>query len=128
MTELTVTRTGIDAGVWRGRVTGTDGRKPEIEVLHLAEPLTDVRLSPDAGDGAWRLEIPIPASALNEGMQTFMIRDATTGERLESFALIAGTPLDDDIRAEIDLLRAELELLKTAVRHQHAPKGPDPTG
>jgi hypothetical protein len=33
-----------------------------------------------------------------------------------AFAIVTGEPLDDDIRAELDLLRAELEMLKRAFR------------
>jgi hypothetical protein len=35
---------------------------------------------------------------------------------LEKFTLIAGDVLGDDIRAEVDLLRAELDMLKRAFR------------
>ena len=33
---------------------------------------------------------------------------------LAQFTLVAGQPLDEDIRAELSLLRAELDLLKRA--------------
>ena len=38
------------------------------------------------------------------------------GEVLASFTLVAGVPLEEDLRAEISLLRAELDLLKKAFR------------
>ena len=51
-----------------------------------------------------------------DGVQTFLIRDHATGETLESFAVIAGEALSHDIRAEMTLLREELDMLKRAFR------------
>jgi len=45
-----------------------------------------------------------------------LIADQRSGETLNSFSIISGTPLDDDIRVEMDLLRAELDMLKKAFR------------
>ena len=68
---------------------------------------------PVAGkSGQFTLRVPIPAWALNEGVQTFVVQAG--GERLAQFTLIAGQPLEEDIRAEVSLLRAELDLLKRA--------------
>ena len=48
-------------------------------------------------------------------MQTYLVADAATGEpRL--LRLVAGEALAHDLRAEIDLLRAELDMLKRAFR------------
>jgi hypothetical protein len=49
-------------------------------------------------------------------VQVFLINDAATGETLDSFTIITGEPLEDDIRAEVELLRAELDMLKRAFR------------
>ncbi len=49
-------------------------------------------------------------------MQTFLITETASGVRLGSFAIVTGEPLEDDIRAELDLLRAELDMLKKAFR------------
>jgi hypothetical protein len=51
---------------------------------------------------------------LNDGVQTFVIQNA--GQTLGSFSIVSGRPLDHDLRSEIDLLRAELDLLKRAFR------------
>ena len=40
----------------------------------------------------------------------------TTGEKIGDFTVIAGDVLAGDLRAEIEQLRAELNLLKTVVR------------
>ena len=66
--------------------------------------------------GRWTVRVPIPADLISDGVQSFVISDATTGTTLSSFAIIAGDALAEDIRAEMDLLRAELDLLKRAFR------------
>jgi len=45
-----------------------------------------------------------------------LVEDGKTGGKLGSFTVIAGEALGDDIRAEMDLLRAELDMLKRAFR------------
>ncbi len=45
-----------------------------------------------------------------------MIRDTQTDETLDSFAIVAGEPLDDALHAEVILLRAELDMRKRAFR------------
>jgi hypothetical protein len=74
------------------------------------------------GEGRWSLRLVLPADLLTDGVQTVVIRDRASGARLDSFAIVCGSPLDDDLRAEIDLLRAELELLKRAFR-RHVAEG-----
>ena len=39
-----------------------------------------------------------------------------TGDTLDSISIITGEVLSDDIRAEMNLLRAELDMLKKAFR------------
>ena len=48
--------------------------------------------------------------------QRFLIRNRGTGETLAHFTIITGVPMEDDLRAEVDLLRAELDMLKRAFR------------
>lgn len=103
----------IRAGRWEGILAGTDA--PEVEVLHLERPLTGLEVAAQ-GDGRWRLTLPIPAELLSDGVQTFVVSDQATGVRLGQFTIVTGVPLEDDIRAEVDLLRAELDLLKRAFR------------
>ncbi len=64
----------------------------------------------------WAVRLPVPVSALGEGVQTFLFRDRTTGETLAHFTVITGVAMEDDLRAEVDLLRAELDMLKRAFR------------
>lgn len=64
--------------------------------------------------------MPIPAERIADGVQTFVIRDRRTDQGLASFAIVAGDALAEDIRAEIGLLRAELDMLKKAFRRHCA--------
>ena len=51
-------------------------------------------------------------------MQTVVLQ--VDGVVRGQFTVIAGVPLDEDVRAEISLLRAELDLLKRAFRRHCA--------
>ena len=116
MSDMTLTKTRIRAGVWEGVLAGSPGA-PALEVLHLERPIPGVTVTavPErAGD--WLVKVPVPLEALSEGVQTFLIRDAGTGEKLQHFTIITGVAMEDDLRAEIDLLRAELDMLKRAFR------------
>ncbi|MGC9369460.1 MAG: hypothetical protein ACP5DX_08000 [Paracoccaceae bacterium] len=118
MGEMVLTKARIRAGVWEGVLSGVpEGPAPRLEVLHLETPVEGVTLTADpAVPGQFRVAVPIPAELLSDGVQTFVIRDAAGGARLGSFAIVTGEPLEEDIRAEVDLLRAELDMLKKAFR------------
>jgi hypothetical protein len=75
--------------------------------------------------GDWFLRLPVPADRLDDGVQTFLLRDRDGGQTLGHFSIVAGLPLEADLRAEIDLLRAELDLLKRVFR-RHLGRQPDP--
>lgn len=112
---LSVTRTRFAGGLWEGEVHGTGERRPPVEVVYADRAVPDVSLSADEG-GRWRLRFPVPADAVGEGVHTLLIRSTETGETLDSLTLLAGDPMDGDLRGEVALLRAELELLKRAFR------------
>jgi len=119
MAQMTLTKTRIHAGVWEGvlTVSAQDTDAPEVEVLHLGMPLRGVEITADdAEPGRFLLRVTIPATLLSEGVQTFIIQDRDSGERLDSFTVVTGQPMEDDLRAELDLLRAELDLVKRALR------------
>ncbi|MEM1235807.1 MAG: hypothetical protein AAGI10_02475 [Pseudomonadota bacterium] len=111
---LTVTKTRLREGVWEGVVSGS-AVSPQISVTHLENSIEGVKVEA-LGDNQWTLRVPIPASALSDGVQTFLIQHAETGATLGNFAIAAGAPLSEDLRAEVDLLRAELDMLKRAFR------------
>lgn len=107
-------QTRIRGGQWEGLLTGA-GADPQLQ-LSLADralPCLLVHPLPDR-PGDYAVTVPIPAEMLAEGVQTFLIR--RQDEVLAHFTIITGAAVDDDLRAEIGLLRAELDLLKRAFR------------
>ena len=116
MSESGLTQTRIRGGVWQGILTNTP-EPPALEVLLLEAvlPGQTVASLPDR-PGDWSVRIAIPPEVLNEGVQTFLIRDKVAGDTLAHFTIITGVAMEDDLRAEFDLLRAELDMLKRAFR------------
>ncbi len=119
MSNFVVSKTGIQAGIWEGVIerapgSGNDGA-PTIEVQHLGQPVHSFSVTSAGGD-RWQLRIAIPPDVLCDGVQVFLILDAATGDKLDTFTIVTGEPLEDDIRAEVSLLRAELDMLKRAFR------------
>ena len=109
----------IAGGVWEGVVQADAA--PVVEALHLGRAIEGVEVRAVAGkSGQFGVRVPIPAWVLNEGVQTIVVQAG--GETLAQVTLVAGEPLDEDIRAEISLLRAELDLLKRAFQ-RHVREG-----
>lgn len=119
MSDLTVTGTRMKEGVWeavlRREREGDHADLPKVEVTLDNRQISGVEVIPDQ-EGGYVLRVPVPREAISDGIQTFLVKDAGTGEKLESFAVVAGEAVEDDIRAEIGLLRAELDMLKRAFR------------
>ena len=124
MSRYTLTKTRFHDGVWEGLVVADapDAPLPEIEARLHDAPLRGLTLAPAGQPGRWVLELPIPVEALGDGVQTFVMRDAATDTVLQDFVILAGDALGDDIRAELALLRAELDMLKRAFR-RHCAEG-----
>lgn len=118
MNEWTLTKTRLFEGVWEGVLTRTDAAEaaPEIEVTHQQQPVAGVMVTAKPEEKLWVVRVPVPVEKIADGVQTFVIRDRRSGEVLDSFALLAGDVLSYDIRAEMALLREELDLLKRAFR------------
>jgi hypothetical protein len=113
--EISLLQTRIVGGLWEGALSGVSGEAPLIEATHAGRVIEGVEVTPLPGkSGRHVVRVPIPAWAVNEGVQTILIR---LGEAvLAEVTLAAGQPADDDLRAEVSLLRAELDLLKRAFR------------
>ncbi len=119
MSELTLTKTRIQAGVYEGvlKAEGDDGATPDIGAFFAEQPVGALSVEPDpALEKTWHVRLALPTDVLTDGVQTFVLVDQTTDTTLDSFTVITGEPLDDDLRGEIDLLRAELDMLKKAFR------------
>ena len=115
MNELKLVKTRLFEGVWEGGLSGETEGTPEIEVTHLQEAVPGIEVIARP-EGDWVLRVPVPAERIADGVQTFVIRDRRSGQVLDSFTLLAGDALGYDIRAEMALLREELDLLKRAFR------------
>ncbi|MFY0616540.1 hypothetical protein [Shimia sp.] len=118
MSELTLTKTRLFEGMWEGALTyqGDTGPDPQVEVTYLGDDVDGCEVALSDAPGTWRLRFPVPKESLSDGVQTIIVTNKATGERLNSLSFIAGEALADDLRAEIDLLRAELDMLKRAFR------------
>ncbi len=119
MSELSLVKTRIQAGIWEGVLSGGlgTGSAPGILVTHLEQPVSTIAVTADPENpGSWNVKIAIPPNLLSDGVQTFLIWDSATGRKLDSFTVVTGAALEDDIRGELDLLRAELDMLKRAFR------------
>ena len=116
MIETRLTKTRIRGGLWEGVLSGSEA-KPALEVILLerAIPGVTVEAVPERA-GEWAVRVPIPADVLSEGVQTFLIREAGRDKTLAHFTIITGVAMEDDMRAEVDLLRQELDMLKRAFR------------
>jgi len=113
---LTVTPKRLFEGVWTAVVQTSAKDAPDLIVTHLEKPLLGVTVTQTETATEWELKVPVPIEAVCDGVQTFLVRDALTEDEVASFTLISGEALGDDIRAEMDLLRAELDMLKRAFR------------
>lgn len=116
MSSLQLTKTKMKQGVWQGIITGMGEEEPRVEVTHEDTVVSDIILTHNQSADHWTLSVPIPPEAIADGVQTLIIRDADTDAKIGHITLIAGEVLSDDIRAEMDLLRAELDMLKRAFR------------
>ena len=109
-----LTAKGLRAGVWEGELAGGAG-VPKLDALHGDRALAGVEVAKLPGEaGRFAVRVPIPADALSDGVQSFLV--CHEGETLAQFAVIAGVPMEEDLRAEVEVLRAELDLLKRAFR------------
>ncbi|MGO4851962.1 hypothetical protein ACEN2S_03985 [Phaeovulum sp. W22_SRMD_FR3] len=103
----------IKAGRWEAVVSETP-EQPAVSIVHQEQPLAGLEAVQDGAE-RWKLSLPIPAELLSDGVQSFLVL-GPQGERVTQFTIVTGVPLEDDIRAEVDLLRAELDMLKRAFR------------
>ncbi len=119
MTKPVLTQSRLQAGIWRASLAEAGAEQPDITASHNATALDNLRWSAGDQAGVWHLEIVIPAAILSDGLQTIVLRlpDGTT---IGSLAILSGEALADDLRAEIGLLRAELDILKAAFRRSRS--------
>ncbi len=113
MSQTELTGGVVRAGVWHGLLRGAP-EMPQLEVLHGKIVLPGLAVT--QAETGWAVRVPIPADVLSDGVQTFLVRDKRADAVLGHFTIITGVAMEEDIRAELDLLRAELDMLKRAFR------------
>ena len=117
MSEAKLHQTRIQGGIWEGVISGAGAEKPDLRVLHQGKGQQGITVTPIPGRaGDYAVRFVIPAELLSDGVQTFLFRHE--GETIGQFAIVCGVPLEEDIRVELDCLRAELDVLKRAFRRK----------
>ena len=122
MSQMTLTETRLIEGVWEAvlKAPRQDMPAPALLMHHQDKPIDGLTMRAGDAPGEWFLRFPIPPEVISDGVQTFVISDAGTDAVISTFSLLAGDVLDHDLRAEISLLRAELDMLKRAFRRHCA--------
>lgn len=115
MSTLKLTPNRLFQGVWEAEIQQTGTGLPRVNVTHRDKPVEGIELS-EGSDGKWTLRVPVPGEAIADGVQSIVVADEEDGEILGQFTLIAGDAVGEDMRVEIDLIRAELDMLKRAFR------------
>jgi hypothetical protein len=116
MADTKLTKTRIRAGVWEGILVSQQA-SPKLEVVlegHLVNGVTQTAIADRPGE--WVVRVPIAPEHLSEGVQTYLIRETGSSDAMAHFTVITGVAMEDDLRAEVDLLRQELDMLKRAFR------------
>ncbi len=112
MTHAKLVPIRFENGMWEGHLA-TD-TAPRIEAWYQGRMLPGVTCDP--AEGGWTLRVPVPVALLSEGIHIVVIRAADSGDILGDFAMIGGTAAADELGAQVELLRAELDMLKQVVR------------
>ena len=115
MTDLTLTKNRLNAGIWEGTLTGPADASPVLVLRHNDEVVPGLSVE-DVSAGSWAVRVPVPTDLINDDIQTFAIVDEGCNSILASFAIFAGDQLSDAMQVEMDLLRLELDMLKRAFR------------
>ena len=122
MAGATLTRVRLAGGVWEGWLTGR-AEPPRLRLRHRDELLEEPEARPADRPGAWVVRFRLPPERLSDGAQIFVVEDARTGEALAHETIVAGDDAACDVRAEVEILKAELDLLKRAFRLHCAETG-----
>ncbi|MGV6803608.1 MAG: hypothetical protein ACWA49_05320 [Ruegeria sp.] len=112
MTQTRLVPIRFENAVWEGHIPGNSC--PQVEARFQDQSLPGVDVT--QVDGGWSIRIPVPSTLLSDGVHCVSVWDVTTQDKLGDFTIIAGAPASDDMRAQLDLLRAELDMLKRVVR------------
>lgn len=108
-------RVSLLSGQYRGHLVGA-GEPPALRMVLDGETIGNLTPSPIEGrDGEWQVEGDLGPGLLSEGTRTVVIVGPNE-DVLDSVTVVAGLNAPEDLRAELDALRAEVGLLKSAFR------------
>lgn len=117
----TLIRTRLAGGLWEGILPARGSVPPRLNLRHRDALIAEAETVPGGAESeSWLVRFVIPNEVLTDGVQTLVIEDAETGMALAHETIVAGEVHDDDLRAEVNLLRAELDMLKRAFRRHCA--------
>ncbi len=116
MSTLSLQKIRFQNGQWEGIIHGAAEGQPDVQVRFQDHPLETLILEQMEDDTQWSLHFEVPQSALQDGVHCFLIHDMTEDLTLGHFNLFIDEPIADDLRTEIELLRAELDMLKQMFR------------
>jgi len=71
MSEMTLTPKRLFEGVWEAIIDGGPTVPPEVKVTHLDKIVDGVSLADGGKKGRWILRVPVPVTAICDGVQTF---------------------------------------------------------
>ena len=116
---------GLRGGVWRGVIDGAAEPGP-LAVVHRGERVAVAEVQRLADGSGWAVTAPLPLDRLTDGATSFLLvaddggadAPAPGARRLGVLPVVSGAPLDADLRAEMELMRAEIDLLKREFRRQ----------
>ncbi|MEM6886714.1 MAG: hypothetical protein AAF636_01105 [Pseudomonadota bacterium] len=117
MPAVTIEQSRLRDGVWecllRARL------RPQVAAHLHDKPLEPPQVEPAGSDGLWRLTLTLPKDLLSDGAHTVVLTEGAASDPFGNIAILAGDVLASDLRAEVDLLRAELNMLKRMFRKHH---------
>ncbi len=116
MSTLKLTKTRMLEGMWQGIITGSGDEMPKINVVHGNSNVADFKLVRNETADHWSLTIPVPAAAIADGIQVIIVTDLQSDQKIGDIVIIGDDVTSVDMRAEMALLRAELEMMKRAFR------------
>jgi len=126
MTKPSLIENSVRTGVWHGLVAapGSGGVPPRLEVSLDGAVLGIPDLRPAHGMADhWSAQFSIPPEVLSDGLQIFLVQTTGTPGIIGHFSVVTGSAVRRDLMAEVELLRAELDMLKQAFRRHCAETG-----
>lgn len=114
--DWTLNRIDVVSGRYRGLLAGgppEGGEPPALELVVNGSVIG--HLEPVRAEGGWRVEGDLGPDLLTQGTRALEVR-LPDGTLLDVLTVICGLGAPEDLRAEVEALRAELGVLKAAMR------------